>query len=247
MCSVELSQRLHRLIGPDATWSGAHEGASGTALRVTSGTATYYVRHGPLARAEYLRLQWLAGRVATPDVVAFDDAVLVLADVSAPSVLSAASADVGAILGRTLRTLHELPVAECPFDGRLRTVLERAAANVSAGAVDPEDFDADHRGLSVDTICDRLLVTQPAEEDLVVAHGDFTPSNVLLPASGEPVIIDVAALGVADRYRDLAIAHRDLTDDHGLVAWEAFLSAYGLVSHVDQERLYYYRLLDELL
>lgn len=27
--------------------------------------------------------------------------------------------DVGAVLGRTLRALHELPIAECPFDGRL--------------------------------------------------------------------------------------------------------------------------------
>lgn len=52
-----------------------------------------------------------------------------------------------------------------------------------------------------------MLATRPRVEDLVVAHGDYTPSNVLLPASGEPVIIDVPA----------------------------------------EERLYYYRLLDELL
>lgn len=244
---MELPHRLHRLIGPDATWSADHEGASGTALRVRSGAEVFYVKYGPLAQAEHLRLCWLQGRVPIPVVVAFDDPVLVLADVGAPSLEAAAPADIGTVLGRSLRTLHELPVTECPFDGRLPTVLERAAANVRNGLVDSEDFDADHLGLTPEAIHDRLLAAYPPAEDLVVAHGDYTPSNVLLPSSGEPVVIDVPALGVADRYRDLAIAHRDLFEDHGPAAWEAFLSAYGLVDDLDEERLYFYRLLDELL
>ncbi|MFG6198137.1 aminoglycoside 3'-phosphotransferase [Nonomuraea sp. JJY05] len=244
---MQLPDRLRRLIGQDASWSSDHEGASGTALRVVSGSKVFYVKHGPLARAEHLRLRWLQGRVPVPEVVAFHDPVLVLADVGAPSLETAAPAGIGAVLGRTLRILHELPLADCPFDGRLPAVLERAAANVRDGLVDPDDFDADHLGLTPDTVHERLLATRPRVEDLVVAHGDYTPSNVLLPASGEPVVIDVPALGVADRYRDLAIAHRDLSEDHGPAAWEEFVSAYGLVDHIEEERLYYYRLLDELL
>ncbi|MEQ4721281.1 aminoglycoside 3'-phosphotransferase [Nonomuraea sp. B19D2] len=244
---MQLPDQLRWLIEQDASWSGDHEGASGTALRVTSGAKVFYVKHGPLARAEHLRLRWLHGRVPVPEVLAFEDPVLVLADVGAPTLEAAAPADIGAILGRTLRMLHELPIAECPFDGRLPTVIERAGANVRDGLVDPDDFDADHLGLTPEEIHGRLLAMRPRAEDLVVAHGDYTPSNVLLPASGEPVVIDVPGLGVADRYRDLAIAHRDLTEDHGPAAWEEFLSAYGLVDHVEEERLYYYRLLDELL
>lgn len=49
------------------------------------------------------------------------------------------------------------------------------------------------------------------DEDLVVAHGDFTPMNVLEGG----ILIDVGALGVADRYRDLALAARDLREDFG--------------------------------
>ncbi|MET7338195.1 aminoglycoside 3'-phosphotransferase [Nonomuraea sp. NPDC005650] len=244
---MQLPDQLRRLIDQNASWSSDHEGASGTALRVRSGSKVFYVKHGPLARAEHLRLRWLHGRVPVPEVVAFHDPVLVLADVGAPSLETAAPADMGAVLGRTLRMLHELPVAGCAFDGRLPSVLDRAAANVRDGLVDPDDFDADHLGLTPETIYDRLLAARPRDEDLVVAHGDYTPSNVLLPASGEPVVIDVPALGVADRYRDLAIAHRDLSEDHGPAAWEEFVSAYGLVDRIDEERLYYYRLLDELL
>ncbi|TKK87557.1 aminoglycoside 3'-phosphotransferase [Herbidospora galbida] len=242
---MRLSERLRALIDADASWSSDHEGASGTALRVTSGEKVFYVKHGPLAGAEHLRLRWLRGRVAVPEVVAFDDPVLVLADVGAPSLEAAAPADVGAVLGRTLRLLHELPVAGCPFDGRLPVVLDRAAANVCGGLVDPDDFDDDHLGLTPEAVLDRLLARRPREEDLVVAHGDVTPANVLLPAPGEPVVIDVPALGVADRHRDLALVHRELDGDR--VAWESFLAAYGLADRIDEELLHYYRLVDELL
>ncbi|TDC92950.1 aminoglycoside 3'-phosphotransferase [Actinomadura sp. 7K507] len=243
---MEISDRLRRMFGPDAAWSDDHEGVSGTALRVTSGSETFYVKHGPLALAEYERLRWLKERVPVPDVVAFEEGLLVLADVKAPSLDGAEPASASSVMGRVLRSLHELPVSTCPFDGRLARVLERAADLVRKGLVDADDFDADHRGLTPEAVLERLLAARPAE-DLVVAHGDYAPSNVLLLATGEPVVIDVPALGVADRYRDLAIVHRDLSEDHGPAAWDAFLSSYGLITEVDEGRLYYYRLLDELL
>lgn len=127
---MEIAQRLHRIFGADATRSTDHDGASGTALRVTSGSNTFFVKFGPLARAEHLRLRWLACRVRVPEVVAFDGLVLVLADLGESSLHDASAADAGAILGRVLRTLHELPTAECPFDGRLSVMLERAEDNV---------------------------------------------------------------------------------------------------------------------
>jgi kanamycin kinase/aminoglycoside 3'-phosphotransferase-2 len=163
---MNLRDRLHRLIGRDAVWSADHEGAGGTALRVTSGSEVFYVKHGPLAQAEHLRLRWLRGRVPVPEVVAFEDAVLVLADVGAPSLETAAPADMGSVLGRTLRVLHELPVAECPFDGRLPVALERTCANVRDGLVDPDDFDDDHQGLTPEAIQERLPATRPPVDDL---------------------------------------------------------------------------------
>ena len=238
---MDIADRLRRLLGPDAEGSADHEGASGAALRVRAGGRTYWAKHGPTVPGEHDRLRWLSTRVRVPDIVAFDPPVLVLADVDAPSLFSASPADLGAVFGRTLRALHRLPVATCPFDGRLDTVLARAEANVRAGLVDQDDFDDDHRDLSPDDVLKRLRNTRPTGEDLVVAHGDYTTTNVLDPA--QPVVIDVPALGVADRYRDLAIAHRELPDD----AWQNFLSAYGLVDTVDAEKLYYYRLLDEVL
>ena len=235
-----MTEVLRELLGPDATWSAEHEGASGTALRVSAGGAVYWAKGGPSADAEHERLRWLAGRLAVPEIVAHRPGLLLLADVGAPSV-AAAPAGTG-VYGAALRALHALPVAGCPFDGGLDVVLARAEAGVRAALVDPGDFDDDHAGMSAEDVLDRLRALRPSEEDLVVAHGDYTTTNVLVPASGDPVLIDVPALGVADRHRDLAIARRELDDD----AWAAFLAAYG-PAEVDTHRLYYYRLLDELL
>jgi aminoglycoside phosphotransferase len=241
MMDVVMMEMLRELLGPDATWSAEHEGASGTALRVSAGGATYWAKGGPSADAEHERLRWLAGRLPVPEVVAHRDGLLLLADVGAPS-LATAPADVGAVHGGALRALHALPVADCPFDGGLDAVLARAEAGVRAGLVDPGDFDDDHAGMSPEDVLDRLRALRPSEEDAVVTHGDYTTTNVLVPAGGAPVLIDVPALGVADRHRDLAIARRELDDD----GWAAFLAAYG-PTEVDTHRLYYYRLLDELL
>src|SRR5690606_11533922 len=95
---------------------------------------------------------------------------------------------------------------------------------VVEGFVDPADFDDDHRALAPVEILDRLRARRSAAEDLVVAHGDFTPGNVL--AGG--LLLDVGALVRADRYRDLALAERDLSGAFGPEAVTAFFTAYGL-------------------
>ncbi|MEV6432153.1 phosphotransferase [Nocardia sp. NPDC051463] len=154
---------------------------------------------------------------------------------------SAVGRTVGALMGAVLRSLHSIPIAECPFDGRLDSMLTRAARRVLECLIDPEDFDEDHEHLVPEQILDRLRTQRPDERDLVVAHGDFTPSNVLEGG----ILIDVGDLGVADRYRDLALAERDLREDFGADEVRAFFTAYGLVEP-DRRRLDYYRLLDEL-
>ncbi len=218
---------------------------SGHLLRVSSAAGVFYVKHGPVAEVEYERLRWLKHWMAVPDIVAFDGDVLVLADVGRPSLERRAPADIGTIMGRTLRELHAVPIEECPFDEGLDVRLARAREHVREGLVDPDDFDDDHADLTPEQVYDRLLAERPAREDLVVAHGDYTPGNVLASRTGGPVLIDVGGLGVADRYLDLSIALRDLSEDFGASAVDDFLAAYGL-EEVDQRLLGYYRLLDEM-
>jgi kanamycin kinase/aminoglycoside 3'-phosphotransferase-2 len=245
---MRLPGQILDLFGDDAVWSGDHEGRSGVTLRVTSTLGVHYVKQGAAARREHERLLWLRRWMSVPEVVAFEGDALVLADVGWRSLERRPPPGAGAIMGRVLRALHDIPVRECPFDARLDVRLAEARERVAAGLVDPSDFDDDHAGLSAAQVYDRLVAERPAGEDLVVAHGDFTPANVLVPpvppadaGAREAVLVDVGALGVADRYADLAVALREL---EGPAAAD-FLAAYGL-AEPDPRLLDYYRLLDEL-
>ncbi|MBL1078871.1 aminoglycoside 3'-phosphotransferase [Nocardia sp. 2] len=237
MSDAALPPGVSELFGAEPVFSDDHEGRSGGVVQVNG---TYWMKRGSVARAEHERLAWLAAQgVAVPEVVLFEADTLVLADAGVPS-LAAANAP-GKAMGVALRRLHDLPITLCPFDGRLDVMLAQAAVQVRDGLVDAEDFDDDNLGRTPEHVLEQLRAERPGAEDLVVAHGDYTPSNVLEGG----LLIDVGRLGVADRYRDIALAVRDLEDDFGPDEVRAFLAAYGL-SEADPARLRYYRLLDEL-
>ncbi|GAA4043263.1 phosphotransferase [Nonomuraea soli] len=236
---LPLPPSVAALLGPSPSWSDAHEGLSGTVAFVND---AYYVKRGPHARREHERLTWLGAHgIAVPEVAAFEDDVLVLADAGAPSLATSPPPGIGAVMGSVLKALHALPVATCPFDERLDVQLTRARRQVIEGLVDVEDFDEDNLGLTARQVLDRLHAERPRDEDLVVTHGDFTPSNVL----NGGMLIDLGRVGTGDRYRDLALAVRDLREDFGEGAVGEFFTAYGLHAP-DTARLAYYRLIDEL-
>ncbi|MCX2947911.1 aminoglycoside 3'-phosphotransferase [Lentzea sp. NEAU-D7] len=230
---MNIPDEVLRASGPATAWSDDHEGLSGDVWRAGS---SYVKRSGVEERD---RLLWLGKHFEVPEIQAFAEGWLVLADVGAPSLASADPVLAATAMGAALRSLHSLPVASCPYDATIPVVLERARRNVEAGLVDPEDFDDDNLGVTPEELLEQLVATAPAAEDLVVAHGDFCPANVLLRPDGSTVLIDVARLGVSDRHRDIALAHRELGEE----AAAAFDRAYGLTPR--PEMLAWYRLLDE--
>jgi streptomycin 3"-kinase len=154
-------------------------------------------------------------------------------------------------LAATLRALHELNPADCPFTRPLTTVLSQAADVVRRGAVNPEFLNDDWRRERPEALLDRLRAELPYAEqyapgDLVVCHGDPCLPNVFFDPDSLEVtgLIDLGRLGVADRYADLALTTAQLSDEWNLDP-AAFLSAYGLDSP-DNRRLTFYLLLDPL-
>jgi len=85
----------------------------------------------------------------------------------------------------------------------------------------------------------------PPIDKLVVCHGDTCAPNTLLTPDGRFAgHVDLGALGVADRWSDLAIATWSTTWNYGDGWEEPLLDAYGIAP--DPERTEYYRLLWEV-
>jgi kanamycin kinase len=84
----------------------------------------------------------------------------------------------------------------------------------------------------------------PAAEDLVVTHGDYCVPNIVFDGDRLSGFLDVGELGVADRWRDLAVATWSI-EWHIGHGWEdLFLSVYG--ANPDPARTRFFRLLYEL-
>ena len=123
-----------------------------------------------------------------------------------------------AAIGHGLRELHErLPVDRCPFTW---SVAERIAGR-------PVHADA------------------PPVDRLVVCHGDACAPNTIVGDDGEWTgHVDLAALGVGDRWADLAVASYSLGWNYG-PGWEpVFFAAYGI--EPDPGRIAFYRWLWDL-
>ncbi|RPE78182.1 kanamycin kinase [Frondihabitans sp. PhB153] len=128
-----------------------------------------------------------------------------------------------AALGTGLRRLHDgLPVDECPFDWSVETRLARSE---KATTKDPA-----------------LLPfgPVPSVDRLVVCHGDPCAPNTLITDDGSWAgHVDLDALGVADRWADIAVATMSLGWNYGPGWDDVFLQAYGVKP--DAQRTAFYR------
>ncbi|QHT58343.1 aminoglycoside 3'-phosphotransferase [Cellulomonas sp. H30R-01] len=127
-------------------------------------------------------------------------------------------------IGAGLRALHDtLPVEDCPFDW---TVEARVAA-----------ADAREVGPSAERAA---LGPPPPVDRLVVCHGDACAPNTLLADDGTWLAhVDLGALGVADRWADLAVATYSTIWNYGPGYEEPLLDAYGIAP--DPVRTAFYR------
>jgi kanamycin kinase len=150
-----------------------------------------------------------------------------------------------AAIGHGLRALHDaLPVAGCPFSWTAEDRLASARDRAAAGLIDTAGWHPDYQHL---TVAEALAAAAdpPPVDRLVVCHGDACAPNTLVGDDGTWTgHVDMATLGVADRWADLAIASWSLGWNFG-PGWEpVFWAAYGVAP--DPERIAYYRLLWEL-
>lgn len=144
-----------------------------------------------------------------------------------------------------LRAMHDrLPVADCPFDWSAEARLATARRRAADGVADSSLWHPVHASHTVASALHSLADVPPVDR-LVVCHGDACAPNTLLDDDGRWTgNVDLGALGVADRWADLAIATWSLEWNFG-PGWEGLLlDVYGV--DPDPDRTAYYRLLWDL-
>ncbi len=193
-----------------------------------------FIKHGPRnaetsMAGEAERLEWAGRYIRVPEVIEVGGdeehewlVTRALPGLSAvdPRWLADPAVAVRAV-GEGLRALHDaLPVEDCPFDWTVPARLRTAA----------------RRGIDVPA----ALRTPPPVERLVVCHADACCPNTLIGDDGRWLAhVDLGALGVGDRWADIAVASMSTEWNYG-PGWEdALIEAYGL--EPDRERLAYYR------
>ncbi|GAA2707384.1 APH(3') family aminoglycoside O-phosphotransferase [Micromonospora olivasterospora] len=257
----------------DGAWTHVASRSYGTVIhRVDGRRHAFYVKTTPPRRdndlrfhpgSEAERLQWLAARgfpVAEVVDVGGDDELMWLVTTAVEGRSAAGPwatherPVVLDVVADVVRALHELPLTDCPFDRTLAVTLPLARLAAEMGWIDLDDLDPQHRGWSARQLLDELTATPPpAVEDLVVCHGDPCLDNFLVAPDTLALtgILDVGRLGAADRWKDLAIAVRDVTEqcadegDEGQAAAARFLARYGARPDAGKDR--FYRLLDEFV
>lgn len=193
-----------------------------------------FIKWGPRSAetsmaAERTRLAWAETYILVPHVLesGVDDVEewLVTAALPGQSAVTprwvAEPATAVRAVGGGLRMLHDaLPAAECPFDWSVPARVENAEG----------------RGIRVPA----QFRDAPPIDRLVVCHGDACCPNTLLSDEGEPLAhVDLGALGLADRWADIAVASMSTEWNYG-PGWEdALIAAYGV--EPDRERLDFYR------
>lgn len=208
-------------------------------------------------------LGWLKGKADVPDVLKFEEhngkefsLVSEIIGVTADGHISNLDnreqfLNFIAKVGTILRGLHSLSIDGCELNVGLDVKLAWAKKNIEDGLVDEDDFDDDNAGRTGADIYQELLDKKPLEEDLVFTHGDLSLPNIIMRSGDVNGLIDLGLGGVADRYQDISLCLRSFifdsrwTDEAVVKINEVFCKAYGIES-VDEDKLYYYRLLDEL-
>ena len=208
----------------------------------------------PTLHAESERMIWATAYLPVPEVVALEQlgptTILLTEGLPGRDATDAAWSDdlpgLVRALGRGLRDFHQAVGEEwCPFRFDVERALDHVRRRVDTDEYDPGGFHDEHAGLTPADALAELAATAPAEEDLVVCHGDYCPPNVLLRKGRVTGYVDLGELGVADRWWDVAVGAWSVGWNFGQQLEPLFYESYGITP--DPARIRFYRLLYDLV
>jgi kanamycin kinase len=240
-------------------WELAYQGERAVTYRLSSRAEVRFLKVAPTGLRpsmleESQRLEWAGPILPVPRVIeaesdgavewlmteglSGDDATVAVDRLGKEAVVKA--------LARGLRSFHEVPAADCPFQFGLDAALTLAETRSREGSIVPSrDFHPEHAHLSAADAIRVLERTRPATEREVICHGDYCPPNVLIEGEEVVAFLDLGELGTADPWWDLAVGTWSVGWNFGTELERMFLAEYGVDD--DPPRRAFYRLLYDVV
>jgi len=213
---------------------------------------------------EIQMLQWLKGKIPVPNIIehTIENECSYILMTKCEGIMSCDQKYMSnpvkqvELLAESLHKLWSIPTEDCPCSWSLDKRLRHAEDNVISGNVSIEDAQPDTFGQNgfknPEELLNWLIVNKP-EETAVISHGDFCLPNIFLNNNGLTGLIDLGRSGTADRWQDIALVYRSLSNNYNGVydgkkypgfKDEMLFDALGIKP--DWELIHYYILLDEL-
>ena len=213
---------------------------------------------------EMKMMQWLQGKITIPDIIEQinDNGYSYLLMSKCEGQMSCAEEFMTnpnrlvEQLAGAMYQLWSIPVENCPCRWPLKKRLQQAAEHVSNGNVNIDDAQPDtfsNNGFKDPEHLLQWLMDNQPEETAVVTHGDFCLPNIFLNDAGLTGLIDLGKAGAADRWQDIALCLRSLSNNYSGVYGGKKYSGFkdhmlfdALQIKPEPDLIRYYILLDEL-
>ncbi|MCJ7839790.1 aminoglycoside 3'-phosphotransferase [Lederbergia sp. NSJ-179] len=252
-----ISARLKKII-KGYTWQQVTIGHSeASTFLLKKGNHSLYLKTQSTNASESIRnekekMEWLQGKLAVPEVLYYEEdekkEYLLMTEIKGINASDSSYQNdlplLIKLLAKGLREIHSIGVDHCPFQCTLDVTIREAQERVEKNLVDIEDFDEERKGKSAEELFQEVLEKRPLDEELVFTHGDYCLPNIILQNDEVSGFIDLGRAGVSDRYQDIALAAWSIAHNVGKQHIPLFLKEYGL-EEVNQDKIYFYQLLDE--
>lgn len=260
---MQLPERIRELIS-DETYRLDDIGMSKSSIFLFENKVLKIQECGEESENEHYIMTWLHGKLPVPQVLAYE-----ILDNKSYLLMSKCRGEMSCeetymqdptmqvkLLSAGLKMLWNIDISECSADWGLRHKLAVARYNVENGLVDMDNVEPDTFGeggfKDPADLLHWLYENQP-EEELALSHGDFCLPNVLGVGSEISGFIDLGMTGIADKWCDIALCYRSLSDNYSGKYYRKAYSAYDdmllfkeLGIEPNWEKIRYYILLDEL-
>lgn len=195
-------------------------------------------------------LQWLDGKLQVPEVVACaagdgHEFMITRAVPGRPlAELMEDEPSVYQAFAEALRLLQAVPVDGCPFDSSAAVRLHELEYLVDQGLI-ADDWDPDTwpELPTPQALIAHLHASVPTE-DRVFSHGDLCDANLFIDARERLHFIDLGRGGLADRWLDIAFAHRNIVEELSPATADRFIARMGIPDQ--PARRLFFEQLDEM-